>query len=783
VRSAKYDLFQIIAAFALPLVLVAVAGWFSWSEFSSRAKGELLRTADGAAEYADRLFTSALLAGKLSDRLLAGSSDADIQVNEASYHELLGQVIPDLPGAISISVVDAEGRTLLMSNALPVPRLAVAEEATQALQQPDAPGAHVTGLAVGQVSGRLYFSVNVPRQAEQIAAPGAYGGLVSVAFDSHVVAAEMKATTHDVADIISLVRADGQILTTTGGLSPEARRIPETSGLHAAVAAGEERGLYEGRTIGLRRGLAPGGPLMVAFRQVGTQPVFVTVSRPPQAVFAAWRQRMDWLLAIGLPTSLALGLLSLAAVRRKNALFASRAALDASFDSAAIASALVDGANGRIVKANRKLCTISGRPADELETMRLDQLLGRDPEGSASAAAAQPVEGLVRLEQPGGGFRWVECATAPVTPARPEAPDLVVATLHDLTERKEAEERQTLLAREVDHRAKNVLALVQAVIRMARDPQAAPYADKLEGRVRALARAHELLARDRWQGGDLEDLVRDELAPFRDGARVTLSGPRVRIAAGALQPLSIALHELATNALRHGALGRSEGKVTLSWDADGEGLHLTWEEAGGSIPPVPQPSGGGLNILRGSIAQIGGTVALDWRDSGLCCRIELPVGALADDARSPRIEPLETARPAAPPRPARDLAGARVLIVEDEMILALDLKLTLADLGCEVIGVAGSLPAAEALARQHAGRIDAAVLDMNVKGDTTLELARELDAAGTACLFVTGYSALPEAAGKRWPLLRKPVSADEIAEALRTALANVASVPESARLA
>jgi PAS domain S-box-containing protein len=479
---------------------------------------------------------------------------------------------------------------------------------------------------------------------------------------------------------------------------------------------------------------------------------------------------MAWLLAVGLPASLALGMLSLTAARRRNDLLASQAELAASFDSAATGTALVDGATGQILKVNRRLSDMTGRDATELNGMTLDQLLDRGETGSTVPEGA--AAGLDRLQRPDGSVRWVECATAPVTRTHSDASELVIATLHDITERKESQERQALLAREVDHRAKNVLAIVRAVIRLARDPDAAQFADKIDGRVRALARAHELLARDRWQGTNLADLISDELAPYQDGERVRLSGPAVRIAAASVQPLSMALHELATNAVKHGALARSDGGLSISWShnaAEGR-LELLWvEEAGRAATLDPESRGVGLKVLRGSVEQLGGTVALDWREAGLSCSIKLPMDTLVSGS-SKSVEPGERACSKDCSDGNRSLVGTRVLVVEDEIILAMDIKAMLEDLGCEVIGPASTLQAAQALARQEAARIDAAILDVNVKGATTFELARQLQGDGVACVFVTGYSELPEVAEENWLLLRKPVSEREIVAALQSVI-------------
>jgi PAS domain S-box-containing protein len=776
--TVKSDHAQVAAAFLLPLVLVSVAGWFAWSETWERAESELHRTADAAAEYAQRLLSSALLAGRLTNSLLAGATDQEIRQNEALFHSRLAQIMPDLPDAITINVSDRDGLLILMSAEYPVPQVSVADrEWVQVLRAPDAPALFVGGLATSRVQGRLFFNASIPRSGSGNEVPaGSYDGLVSISLDPYAVAVDLAGSTHEPTDVIALVRSDGEILTTTRGLRPEMPRIPAESRLLAKIEAGETAGIYEGRALGLREGVPLGRGLSIAFRQVGELPVYVTVSRTPAAIVAPWLRTMAWLLAVGLPASLALGFMSLTAVRRRNALSESRAELAASFDSAATGTALVEAGSGRMLKVNRRLCDLTGREARELKRMTLDQLLERGRSEAGDAAA-----GLDRLHRPDGTVRWVECATAPVIRRGGDAPALLVATLHDITERMESQERQTLLAREVDHRAKNVLAIVQAVIRLGRDPEAGHFADKIEGRIKALARAHELLARDRWHGADLVDLIRDELSAYQDGARVTISGSAVRIAPVAVQPLSMALHELATNAVKHGVLGRTDGALSISWHqsaTDGR-LRVQWQEQGARAAQLePKGHGAGLKILRGSVEQLHGTVALDWREEGLSCSIDLPVEALVARPAADTGEESRSADQHAP-LAARTLVGARVLVVEDEAIVAMDLKEMLTNLGCTVIGPAFSVDAARVLATREAGQLDAAILDANLHGFTTFDVARQLQGDGTACVFVTGYSELPETAEKDWVLLRKPVNEAEIAAALQRALDRVS--PRSKR--
>lgn len=216
-------------------------------------------------------------------------------------------------------------------------------------------------------------------------------------------------------------------------------------------------------------------------------------------------------------------------------------------------------------------------------------------------------------------------------------PRRVVSVVQDVTGRRQAEEARTLLAREVDHRAKNVLAVVQAALRLTLKHDAATYARAIEGRVSALARAHTLLADAQWVGANLRSLAEAELKAFLsvsggdadNGPTVRLEGPAVILSPAATQPFSVVLHELATNATKHGALSVEGGHVKLAWmidDAAGQ-VRLCWTERGG--PPVsgpPERRGFGSRFVEATVLdQLSGSIRRSWDSAGLICEIEVPV--------------------------------------------------------------------------------------------------------------------------------------------------------------
>ncbi|WP_439595178.1 sensor histidine kinase [Falsiroseomonas sp.] len=222
-----------------------------------------------------------------------------------------------------------------------------------------------------------------------------------------------------------------------------------------------------------------------------------------------------------------------------------------------------------------------------------------------------------------------------------------VGSVLDITERREAEERQTLLAREVDHRAKNLLAVVQAAVRLTRAPDVATFSRTLQGRVAALARAQTLLAAESWAAADLRGMLTGELLPFigespAQQARATLEGPDVALPAATAQPLAMLVHELATNAIKHGALSLETGRLRVRWTVEADRLRLAWTETGGpAVPGTPQQPGFGTRVLDGTVRrQLGGRILMDWRPTGLACLLEVPLTAqAAEEAGLPWTTP------------------------------------------------------------------------------------------------------------------------------------------------
>ena len=335
----------------------------------------------------------------------------------------------------------------------------------------------------------------------------------------------------------------------------------------------------------------------------------------------------------------------------------------------------------------------------------------------------------------------------------------------DITDRKVAEERQALLAREVDHRAKNALALVQSIVRLTRASDIAAYTTAVEGRIRALSRAHTILSLSRWQGADIARPRRGgacALSDRRNGQGRSVRAERVAAAGGG----AVARAGAARACDQRRQIRRAVVDVGTRRTWPGSSTPARWSCGGrkaaarrrrrrrrrasarGSSPPASRDSSAGQTVF-------------DWRPEGLQCVLSVPREDMAP-VQGPQWT-IEPGRPGRDRRRAITVAGNRVMIVEDEALVAMALREALDELGFSVIGPFNRI--SEAMIALRNNRIDAAVLDVNLGGELIYPLADVLAADHVPFIFITGYGA--EEIEPRYahvPVLQKPIEA----EALKT---------------
>jgi PAS domain S-box-containing protein len=217
-----------------------------------------------------------------------------------------------------------------------------------------------------------------------------------------------------------------------------------------------------------------------------------------------------------------------------------------------------------------------------------------------------------------------------ISPVRNSAGKIIGASkiARDITQRKHSEQQIAILAREAEHRAKNVLATVQATVHLTQSDTPDGLKQAIEGRIQALANVHRLFVESRWKGAEIQSLVKDELAAYAEDkeTRVQIEGPKILLEPNTAQAIAVTLHELATNAAKYGALSTPAGRVRVEWSHAPDGrLVLRWTEAGG--PPVMPPTrqGFGTRVMGGMVrGQLKGEMRFDWRAEGLACEITLP---------------------------------------------------------------------------------------------------------------------------------------------------------------
>ena len=360
--------------------------------------------------------------------------------------------------------------------------------------------------------------------------------------------------------------------------------------------------------------------------------------------------------------------------------------------------------------------------------------------------------------------------------------DLRVSLLHVVLrrinavarERKRVAERDQLLMAELDHRVKNTIANIQALVVQTsrRADSLTGFVQGLDGRIQSMAKAHSLLSQSRWEGVSIEKLLREELNPYDSGhANVALSGTDVLLTPKSALSLSLAIHELATNAAKFGPLSHSEGRVTVSWIlADDNSIELSWRETGG--PPVlpPKRRGFGSTLIERALAmETGGRAKIHYLRAGVVCEVSLPASSVSEfGAQAPLLD--GPARAEAAPKGIQE--AFRILVVEDSFLLLLSLETLFDNLNWEIVGPASRKADALALARTET--FDAALLGVNLDGEMSWVVAEMLLERGIPFVFSTGYNSatlLPDhLAGSS--VIGKPFTDMDVEQRLRQVIAD-----------
>ncbi len=379
-----------------------------------------------------------------------------------------------------------------------------------------------------------------------------------------------------------------------------------------------------------------------------------------------------------------------------------------------------------------------------------------------------------RMRRPDDGrLLWMYSAAKAVPSPSGRLPR-VIGVVGDISTRKQEEDEREALVAELDHRVKNVLTSVQSLAAQSARKTVSldAFLKTFAGRLEAMAAAHTLLTATRWRGADIASIAAAELGGLAPG-QARWRGDDILLNPRATHALTLALHELATNAVKYGALSTEAGRVDISWRPNDEGgFELDWRERHG--PPVSPPTrrGFGSTLLeRITGRELGGCAELRFLPQGVHATLRADASAIAEGPFS--------AAPGAGPGggdsdadfdepPAADIAGVRILLVEDARLLAVELEAGLVQAGAKVVGIAATIEEAE---RMAALSFDVAVLDAYLEGRSVLPVARGLARSGKPFVFAAGYGEQLEAPdGFDAPVVRKPYNIQQIAAALAQAL-------------
>jgi len=459
------------------------------------------------------------------------------------------------------------------------------------------------------------------------------------------------------------------------------------------------------------------------------------------------------------------------------------AAIVISSDDAIISKTLM----GRITSWNAGATRIFGFEPDEIIGQHITRIVPPELHEQEEQILAKLRRGervdhfeTVRVAKNG---RRIDISLS-VSPIRDQWGNIVGAAkvARDITERKKAERLQQLLVEELNHRVKNTLAIVQAIATQSASRANSPreFAASFGGRIQALARTHTLLSRTSFEYADIGEIVRDQvLLGSEADKRVSLSGPLLTLDRQSSVHLSLILHELATNARKYGALSKADGELSISWrlrSANASVLLIEWRESGGPTVTASRNRGFGTTLIEETLRARGGDATLHYAAAGFSCELQLPLPQ--DWYMAQQRYPMQNHSPEwsiVPKTQRSPLEGRRIIIVEDEPLILMDMEQSLSEAGAEIAGTAGNLDAAKDLVSHT--ECDAALLDTNLSGERVEELAMTLTRRNIPFAFVTGYGrdALPEGF-REGVLLNKPFSPEQLAATLEMLLRRGADV-------
>lgn len=636
----------VATAIGLPLAIMAAIGFVSWRATWSEAERELSRSADAVAEYVLRVFEGHRVAADRVNDLLENFTNDQIQEREHELHTKVARLLPDLPLVKTVAVSRPDGLLLFTANVYPVPpdTWIPDREWIRDLKRPDAPRIHVSKVSVGRIDANLFLGVSRRRYMAVRAAGGSedYDGVINISIEPNRVAAGFAGLVSESTDIVRMIRADGEILAQLPGFS--APLPPYT--LQTRPSFFKHANAGHSHTLFQTDQQLDGSQQLVALRAIPGFPIFSAVSRDTSAISARFWRGFALHLGLGVPAILLVGAMAMYASRRSEERDRAQAAARfyAVFDATPAGLAVVNAQSGEILSVNNALANLIGLPRNKIEgageSLRTF-ILSDSAERYEKALNAARVGGLadpIDVDLRGRDW-WHPVPLRMAMSQLPGEPPRLVVVIQDISDVREAEGRRELMMREVEHRAKNTLAVIQAALRLgasgATDAQA--LARAVEARVAALGRSQSLLTSVGPDGASLREIIEQETAPFAPaadgihGQGLFIEGPGIRVSPKAAQALTMAFHELATNAAKYGAFAQQDGSVHVTWDvSDNAMLVLSWTETGGQ-PASAEPVriGFGTRLIETNIVhQLDGKIERHWERAGLLFKVRIPLSSI-----------------------------------------------------------------------------------------------------------------------------------------------------------
>jgi PAS domain S-box-containing protein len=638
-RSGDFRLF--LSQFLVPLLIFALfAGW-SWRNVEAEASASAERTAASFSEYAQRVFEIQETALEAVLDHVKGRNPADIAADR-SVHEFMSRIDEHTHTSDAIVLVRSDnGRVIASSRGFPAPEVDVSQrDYFKALHD------GYQGVFIGKVINAMPFSgigFTISRRDPAT-------GIIAVAYMSIDSFKQLSAVKASPRDALTLARADGMALALyPPPADPVGFRLHE-DGVTMELLNGEaEAGI-----------IAPSGVDHVErlwqFRRVGHYPVYAIYGLDVVLVRAAWLRQI---IPFGLVTLLASALTYSLSRRWQSAVEDRRRALN----EAEVARVRAERAEAlaRVEQARDDLLQLAERSYEFIAIADLDgrityinsagkRMTGRDLERDSRGlhvgefiapeslgyfnetfmpTVRRQGQALaeMKLRNLTSGEMFDVIYSAFLLFDRKGNPNQLATVIRDITDRKRHEEHLNLLMHEVNHRAKNMLSLVQAISHQTAAKSPRDFLARFAERLQALAANQDLLVRNEWAGVGIADLVRAQLAAFADliGSRILVHGPKLRLNAAAAQAVGLALHELATNASKYGALSSETGSVEVCWRNDGDAFAMNWTERGG--PPVSPPKQRGFGSTVVSLMaerSVDGEVRLDYAPSGVTWTLTCP---------------------------------------------------------------------------------------------------------------------------------------------------------------